>query len=112
MDTRGLHATHSLVAKDDPHEAMQLLDKAGVMLPGTVVEEAALRRGLVLAQEVHGIDKFAALSSEYVWRFPNSEYFESFRQQFALASIHFSLTANSDDWAKIEKLISKLEPAS
>jgi chemotaxis protein MotC len=102
----------ALIAKDDPREALRLLDKARVMLPGTLVEEAALRRALILAEEVSDIDKFAALSSEYVWRFPNSEYFESFRQQFAAAVIHFSLAADSNESAKIEKLIGILEPAS
>jgi chemotaxis protein MotC len=36
----------ALVAKDDPREALQLLDKARVMLPGTVVEEEPCAAGL------------------------------------------------------------------
>ncbi len=102
----------ALVAKDDPREALRLLDKARVMLPGTLVEEAALRRALVLAEEISDIDKFADLSREYVWRFPHSEYFDSFRRQFAEAVIHFSLAAGPNELAKIEKLIGTLEPAS
>jgi len=99
----------ALISKDDPREALRLLDKARVMLPGTLVEEAALRRELILAEEVSDIDKFAALSSEYVWRFPRSEYFDSFRQQFASAAIGFSLAADSNGSAKIEKLIAQLD---
>jgi len=99
----------TLITKDDPREALRLLDKARVLLPGTLVEEAALRRELILAEEVSDIDKFAALSSEYVWRFPHSEYFDSFRQQFASAAIRFSLAADSNGSAKIEKLIAQLD---
>lgn len=102
----------ALIAKDDPREALRLLDQARVLLPGTLVEEAALRRALILAEEITDIDRFAALSSEYVWRFPNSEYFGSFRQQFDSASIHFGLAADSSGAAKLEKLIGTLETAS
>ena len=101
-----------LIAKDDPREAMRLLDKARVMLPGTVVEEAALRRALVLAKQMSDIDKFAYLSSEYIWRFPKSEYFENFRQQFAAAVIHFSLAEPPGASFQTEKLIAKLESSS
>jgi chemotaxis protein MotC len=93
----------ALIAKDDPHEALRLLDRARVILPGTLVEEAALRRALVLANQISDIDKFAYLSSDYIWRFPKSEYFESFRQQFAEAIIHFSLAGNSGESGKIER---------
>lgn len=102
----------ALVAKADPGEAIRLLDQARVMAAGTLVEEAALRRELVLAQESAGIDKFAALSSEYIWRFPNSVYFESFRQRFASATVHFGLASEPGQFAKLENLAGKLEPAS
>jgi chemotaxis protein MotC len=98
----------ALIAKDDPREALRLLDKARVMLPGTLVEEAALRRGLILARQISDIEKLACLSSEYIWRFPKSEYFESFRQQFASAVIHFSLAANSSESDQTGMLIAKL----
>lgn len=102
----------ALIAKDDPREALLLLDQARVLLPGTLVEEAALRRALILTEEISDIDRFSALSSEYVWRFSNSEYFGSFRQQFASAIIHFGLAADSSGAAKLEKLIGTLDSAS
>lgn len=102
----------ALIAKEDPREALRLLDKARVMLPGTLVEEAALRRALVLAKQISDIDKFAYLSGEYIWRFPKSEYFENFRRQFAEAILHFSLASQAGEPAKIERLIAKLEPPS
>ncbi len=102
----------ALVAKDDPRKALHLLDTARVMAPGTLMEEAALCRALVIAEEIADIDRFAALSSEYIWRFPNSVYFESFRQRFASAIIQFSVSGGQTRFSKVETLIGKLESAS
>jgi chemotaxis protein MotC len=102
----------ALIAQDDPREALRFLDKARVMLPGTLVEEAALRRALLLASQISDIEKFAYLAGEYIWRFPKSEYFESFRQQFASAVIHFCLETNASGSGQIDKLVAMLEPSS
>jgi hypothetical protein len=80
-----------LISKENPGEAIRLLDLARVLAPGTLVEETALRRELVLADEIADIDKFTFLSSEYIWRFPNSAYFDSFRQRFVSSAV-FGLT--------------------
>jgi chemotaxis protein MotC len=82
----------ALISKENPGEAIRLLDLARVLAPGTLVEETALRRELVLADEIADIDKFTFLSSEYIWRFPNSAYFDSFRQRFVSSAVHFGLT--------------------
>jgi len=102
----------ALIAKDDPGEALRLLDKARVMLPGTLIEEAALRRALILTRQMADIEKFAYLSSEYIWRFPKSEYFESFRQQFASAVVQFSLADDSKVSHQTGMLIAMLDPSS
>jgi hypothetical protein len=94
----------ALVAKEDPGEAIRLLDQARVLAPGTLVEETALRRELVLADEIADIDKFTFLSSEYIWRFPSSAYFESFRQRFVASTIHFGLTIKPTQFAALEEL--------
>ncbi|HUI20604.1 MAG TPA: hypothetical protein VLZ74_06115 [Methylocella sp.] len=100
----------ALVAKGDPGEAMRLLDLARVLAPGTLVEETALRRELVLADELVDIEKFTFLSSEYIWRFPNSAYFESFRQRFKLSAIHFALAVRPGQYAALEDLVGQVDP--
>jgi chemotaxis protein MotC len=72
-----------LVAKSDPKRAMALLDDARLMSPGTLIEEAALRRETFLAAAAGQRERFEMLSSQYLRRFPNSIYSGSFRQQFA-----------------------------
>ncbi|HUZ90381.1 MAG TPA: hypothetical protein VMU78_00530 [Methylocella sp.] len=101
----------ALLAKEDPGKAMQLLDEARVLAPGTLVEETALRRELVLADEIDDIDKFTFLSSEYIWRFPESAYFESFRQRFVVSAVHFALTIKPAQYAALEELIGQVNAA-
>ncbi len=101
----------ALVAKEDPGKAMRLLDQARVLAPGTLVEETALRRELVLADEIDDIDKFTFLSSEYIWRFPGSAYFESFRQRFMSSVVHFGLTIKPAQYAALEELSGQIDSA-
>ena len=99
----------ALAAKENPQEAIRLLDLARILSPGTLVEETALRRELVLADEIADIDKFAFLSSEYIWRFPHSAYFESFRQRFVASALHFGLTINPSQFAALEELVGQID---
>jgi chemotaxis protein MotC len=101
----------ALMAKEDPLQAMRLLDQARVLAPGTLVEETALRRELVLADQISDIEKFTYLTSEYIWRFPNSAYFESFRQRFISSAIHFALTAKPGEFAALEELVGQADSA-
>jgi chemotaxis protein MotC len=101
----------ALVAKENPGEAIRLLDLARILAPGTLVEETALRREIVLADEITDIDKFAFLSSEYIWRFRSSAYFESFRQRFVASAIHFGLTIKSTEFAALEELVGQVDSA-
>jgi chemotaxis protein MotC len=101
----------ALVAKENPGEAIRLLELARVLAPGTLVEETALRRELVLTNEIADIDKFTFLSSEYIWRFRNSVYFESFRQRFVASAIHFGQTIKSTQFAALEELVGQIDSA-
>ncbi|QBR70682.1 hypothetical protein CU048_04640 [Beijerinckiaceae bacterium] len=99
----------TLVAKDDPKAAIGFLDQARILAPGTLVEETALRRELILADELADFDKFASLSRQYLWRFPRSVYFDNFRQRFASSIIRFCLTGETASFWKIENLLSELD---
>ncbi|HET6378822.1 MAG TPA: hypothetical protein VFG05_11045 [Methylocella sp.] len=101
----------ALIARDDPRAAIRLLDVARVLAPGTLVEETALRRALVLADEMSDVDQFVRLADEYVWRFPKSMYFETFRQRFSSAALRFCFAAGRLDYSKIENIVSKLDLA-
>lgn len=98
----------TLIAKDDPEKALRLLDQARILEPGTLVEEAALRREIFLADEMGDLDKFAVLSSQYIRRFSGSAYADNFRRRFAEAVTNFGLAGDEARFAKVEMLLSEL----
>ncbi|MFM9849264.1 MAG: chemotaxis protein [Hyphomicrobiaceae bacterium] len=72
-----------LVAAKDPKRAIRLLEDARLLAPGTVVEDAALRRQAFVVAGLGDFDAFEMLASQYMRRFPNSIYANIFREQFA-----------------------------
>lgn len=64
----------SMTAADEPKPAIALLDTARLLAPGTLVEEAALRRSLPLAARLGDTERFLRASSQYVRRFLRSPY--------------------------------------
>ena len=59
----------ALIASEDPGRALRLLDEARVLAPGALIEEAALRRSALLADEMQDLDRFIASSSQYIRRY-------------------------------------------
>jgi chemotaxis protein MotC len=72
-----------LVANSNPGRAIALLDEARLLAPGTLVEEAALRRQVSLLAAAGHPEMLEALSGQYLRRFPKSFYAGNFKQQFA-----------------------------
>jgi len=99
-----------LFAKTDARKSIQLLDIARVLAPGTLVEEAALRREIFLFDEMNNIDRFVTLSSQYERRFHASVYADNFRQRLATALVHLGLTSDLETLARLEKFLNELEP--
>jgi chemotaxis protein MotC len=100
----------NLVAKEEPRRAMQLLSRARVLAPGTLVEEAALRKEIFLADQGDDLDAFVNLSSQYIRRFDRSAYAENFRQRFRAAVMRFALTSDQARFGKLESVLAVLEP--
>ena len=74
-----------LVANDDPKRAIAYLDMARLLAPGTLVEEAALRREAVVAAVAADLDKFKLLTSQYLRRYHKSLYAGDFIRRFAVS---------------------------
>ena len=74
-----------LVANDDPKRAIAYLDMARLLAPGTLVEEAALRREAVVAAVAEDLDKFKLLTSQYLRRYHKSYYASDFIRRFAVS---------------------------
>jgi len=72
----------SVVANDDARAGMATLDRARLFAPGTLVEEAALRRTLSLAVTAGDAERFMQASEQYARRFLRSPYAAQFAETF------------------------------
>lgn len=65
-----------------PEKALPLLDLARLYAPGTLVEEAALRRSIAIATSIGDRDRFLMASEQYSRRFLRSPYASHFADGF------------------------------
>jgi len=95
----------SISAADEPVVAIRLFDVARLLGPGTLVEEAALRRSLPLAAQLGEAPRFLRAASQYVRRFLRSPYASQFADELVkgIVKLHASL-----DLASIEATISEM----
>src|SRR5262249_9191434 len=75
----------ALLASADASVAIERLDDARLLLPGTLVEEAALRREILLVGQAGDFDKFEFLTQSYIRRYRHSVYAGDFWQRFSTA---------------------------
>lgn len=81
----------------DPKEALVFYDMARLGAPGTIVEEAALRRSVAIAVDADMVDKGLAYSRKYARRFVHSPYASQFVDFFVqLVVEHYPSVAEHD----------------
>jgi len=78
-------------------------------MPGTLVEEAALRREIFMVGQAEDFDKFEFLTLAYVRHYRNSIYAGDFWQRFALALTRFNLGMNETRFARISGMMGPLD---
>jgi len=78
-----------LVAKTDPKMAATLFAKSRLLVPGTLIEEAALRRSLVLFKSKDDLPKLVATSNSYYRQFGRSVFGRVFDESLATAIVKF-----------------------
>jgi chemotaxis protein MotC len=90
-----------MLAGEEPEKAVQMFAQARLAAPGTLIEEAALRREALL--EMAKPERFLTLVRSYLHRFSNSPFASAFISQFAFsvaeldASVQDRITAELDD---------------
>jgi len=70
----------SVLAGSDPETAGRYFDTARLLSPGTLVEEAALRRVIAVHAGANDHDRFMQASNQYARRFLRSPYASQFAQ--------------------------------
>ncbi|MEI9402765.1 chemotaxis protein MotC [Mesorhizobium argentiipisi] len=97
----------SLLATDDPAAALRLLDEARLLSPGTLVEEAALRRSVGIAAAQGDAARFALASTQYVASCLYSPYASQFADAFVSGVITLHMAISQD---KIADITSMMDP--
>lgn len=97
-----------LVSGRDAARADKLLDLARLLMPGTLVEEAALRRQIFLLADTNQLDKMTLLSRQYLHRFRTSVYAENFRERFAVSILRFAAAGDTLQLAKFDAVIKEM----
>lgn len=82
----------NVMTSKDPKTALKLYDWARLAAPGTIVEEAALRRSVALATKVGLTEQGLGYAQRYVRRFLHSPY----AGQFADIFVDFVVAHNKD----------------
>lgn len=93
----------SVVAGDDVKSGLAMLDRARLLAPGTLVEEAALRRTLALAVPAGDVERFTRAAEQYSRRFLRSPYAAQFAETFVAGILTLR---DSIDLARVEQAVS------
>ncbi|MGP8233427.1 MAG: chemotaxis protein MotC [Methylovirgula sp.] len=101
----------ALLAEKSPQKAVALLDLARVLAPGTLVEEAALRREIFLINATGDFERFISLSGEYIRRFNRSTYADNFREHFSDAIARLNISGDAAQLEEIDDALSNLDSA-
>ncbi len=80
-------AKSMIVSSSNLEMANQYLNEARRLAPGTLIEEASLRRALRISGETKSLDDFQALSNTYFSRFRNSHYFSDYLKNYVFALV-------------------------
>ena len=103
-------AQSALAVRNDPAKALSLLDTARLLAPGTLVEEAALRRAIFVADQTRQFDKVESFASRYLRRFRHSIYAGNFRIRLAAAISHMDFGKDASEFARLDEMLAAVEP--
>jgi chemotaxis protein MotC len=89
----------SVISLEDPASALKLFDQARLLAPGTLVEEAALRRSVALTATLGDPERFVRLSEQFVRSYLRSPYASQFADAFVsgVLSLQASLDLSAID---------------
>ena len=99
-----------LVAKEDPKAAAKLFAISRLLVPGTLIEESALRRSLVLFKKKEDLPQLVTTSSLYYRQFGQSVFGPVFDDRLATAVVEFdddALGEIQEELSKVVKLTSE-----
>jgi chemotaxis protein MotC len=103
-------AQSALAVRTDPPLAMRLLAVARLLAPGTLVEEAAIRRQIFVADQLRDDQAVQSLARQYLDRFRRSVYAGNFRERFAAALSHMDFINDPAQFPRLDDMLASVEP--
>ncbi|SDQ92818.1 hypothetical protein [Pseudovibrio sp. Tun.PSC04-5.I4] len=101
-----------LISNEDPTAAQRYFDLARLMMPGTLVEESALRRQAPMVAELADTTKFERLSRRYLFQYSASVFASEFRDTVADVISGSNYLKKEDEWDRVFQLISEFDDKS
>ncbi|PSM18869.1 chemotaxis protein MotC [Nitratireductor sp. StC3] len=98
----------SIVALSQPGKALGFMDQARLLAPGTLVEEAALRRSLPACITLNQPERFMTVAEQYTRRFLRSPYASEFADAFVEGLVAFHDRIGTRE---IDRIVSLMRPA-
>jgi chemotaxis protein MotC len=100
-----------LTSADDIKAALSLLGTARAFMPGTLVEEGALRRCISFAGKLPDIEQLEHCASSYIRRFPKSLYWKDFEESFTLSLIEMDYLKAGGTVQSLNLILKDLSPS-
>jgi len=104
-------ARAALAVEVDPSQALDLLERARAAAPATLVEEAALRRALLVAARLDDMASFDGVVDRYLRKFRASLYAGNFRQRLASALTRMSVIEEPAAFVRLETMLEPMTDA-
>ncbi|SNY92153.1 chemotaxis protein MotC [Cohaesibacter sp. ES.047] len=93
----------------DLNSALEAVDKARLLMPGSLIEEAALRRGVSIAAAMKDPELFQTYAIQYIRHYHNSIYNSDFRRRFGFSMRRFGTSENEQTFADLDIVISEFD---
>lgn len=100
-----------LTSAEDLKAALLLLGTARAFMPGTLVEEGALRRCITFAGKLPDTEQLEHCASAYIRRFPKSIYWKDFEESFTLSLIEMDYLKAGGTMPRLNIILKDLPPA-
>jgi chemotaxis protein MotC len=94
----------------DSGKAIQQLDIARLLAPGTLAEEAAIRREILVVAEHNDLAKLERLARQYFSRFRHSVYAGNFRERFSAALTRMDFVKDEAQFGRLDAMLGDLDP--
>jgi chemotaxis protein MotC len=102
-------ARSALIVREDPAEAVRLLSLARLLAPGTLAEEAALRREIFVEGQRGELERLEFLAVQYLRRYRNSVYAGNFRQRLITLLATLDFAESVDDFLRLETVLAQMD---